>query len=85
VSEQNAEHVRAWAVSVNNGQKIYIVHSPTVGDACTDAGALWRNDQTVTGKQRRRGIYAISARLAKFGEVRDQPILSVQIDRSEAE
>lgn len=68
---------RLWTVSVNNRQREYIVSAPTPEDACMLAGDNWRTDGTVTVRQHNRGIYAISARLAKFGETHDQFIVSV--------
>jgi len=61
------EHPR-WHVSVNNGQRTYIVEAPNAGDACVPAGDAWRADPSVTAKQRERGIYDIRAVKAKFSD-----------------
>lgn len=67
-----------WHVSINNNQKTYIVEAETAGDACAAAGERWRNeDETVTVRQRDKGIYAIAARHAKFGETRQQLVVPV--------
>ncbi len=68
-------------VSVNNGQRQYIVVAGTAGQAALGGGNAWRDDTTVSAKQRTKGIYDIRARLAKFGEVRSQVVAPLSLLR----
>lgn len=61
-----------WRVNVNAGQKTYIVEADTAVDAAPIAGNQWREDPTVSARQRRKGIYDVRVTAAHFGEVRDQ-------------
>jgi len=65
-----------WAVSINNGQRFLVVRASSAGDACKAAEDNWHEDKTVTAKQRKKGIYALRTRLAKFSEVSEQLVLA---------
>lgn len=73
-----SDDARLWAVSVNNGQRSYIVSALSAGDACVVASDHWRADPEVSAKQRTRGIYAIRTRLAKFGEASQQLVVKLE-------
>lgn len=78
-SAHNGPYVK-WAVSINQGQRDYIVTAPTAREAAMTGDTKWRADDTVTPKQRGRGIYDIRVRHAKFGEVKDQLVIPVDGD-----
>lgn len=55
-----------WRVSINNGQRIYVLEAPSAGESAMIAGAHWRADITVTPNQRAKGIYDIRIRRADY-------------------
>lgn len=66
-----------WAVSVNNGQKDYVIEAERASDAACDAELRWATD--ASDKQLKRGVYALLVRTAKFSEVRDQPVMTASV------
>ncbi len=58
-----------WHADVNCGQRTMILKAKTASEAAYLASAEWRHD--ATEKQRKRGIYDLRVRHAKFGEVRN--------------
>jgi hypothetical protein len=62
------EATQLWKVSVNNGQKQYLIHADDVGMACMVAGQRWRADPDISAKQRAKGIYDVRGQAAKMSD-----------------